>query len=116
MLTANKFDNIYLYRPFADFRKGISGLCALVQDELELNLFENYLFIFCNTRRDRVKFLYWDQTRFALWYKVLEKDKFYCPSHVEAESIEASKREIFQFLQGLDPWQEPHQKLSHKIA
>lgn len=77
MLALKKFDNIYLYRPFADFRKGISGLCGIVQDQMELNPFENYLFIFCNTRRDRIKILYWDQTGFAMWYKVLEKDKYW---------------------------------------
>lgn len=116
MLALKKFDNIYLYRPFADFRKGISGLCGIVQDQMGLNPFENYLFIFCNTRRDRIKILYWDQTGFAMWYKVLEKDKYCWPLHLEEESVQASQREILQFLRGLDPWQIPHQKLSYKIA
>lgn len=116
MLSLKNFDNIYLYRPFADFRKGIFGLCGIVQDQMNLSPFENYLFIFCNSRRDRIKVLYWDQTGFAMWYKVLEKDKFEWPSHLDNESILANHREILQFLKGLNPWQSPHQKLSYKIA
>ncbi len=112
-LNLRKFDQIYLYRPFADFRKGIYGLTSIVQEEMELNPFGRYLFIFCNRSRDRLKILYWDNTGFALWYKMLEKDRFRWPSHLESESISVNSKKLEQFLTGLNPWQTPHKKLNY---
>ena len=33
MLSPNKFDHIYFFRPYIDFRKGHRGLAGIVQDE-----------------------------------------------------------------------------------
>jgi transposase len=114
LLNLDKFEKIYLYRPFADFRKGIFGLSALVQDQMELNPFSRYLFLFCNRSRDKIKVLYWDETGFALWYKVLEKDKFSWPSHFDQDAIGVELERMQQFLRGLNPWQVGHQKLNYK--
>jgi len=43
MLSPNKFDHIYFFRPYIDFRKGHRGLAGIVQDEMKLNPFEKYL-------------------------------------------------------------------------
>jgi hypothetical protein len=116
MLSIKSFENIYFYRPFADFRKGIDGLCLIVQDEMMLNPFENYLFIFCNAKRDKIKVLYWDKTGFALWYKRLERDKYKWPSHLESETIEINVKVLRKFLIGLNPWEKPHEKLNFSVA
>ncbi|MDH5580786.1 MAG: IS66 family insertion sequence element accessory protein TnpB [Bdellovibrionales bacterium] len=116
MRSLKDFDNIYLYRPFADFRKGIYGLAGIVQDQMMLAPIENHLFIFCNRARNRVKLLYWDQSGFALWYKILEKEKFLWPDHFDTDAISVTSKEIDRFLKGFNPWQVPHQKLNYKIA
>ena len=67
MINIKNFDNIYFYRPPIDFRKGIYGICAIVQDDMNLNPFEKYLFLFSNSKFNKLKALYWDKTGFALW-------------------------------------------------
>ncbi len=115
MLSIKNFKNIYFFRPFADFRKGIDGLSLIVQEEMFLNPFENYLFIFCNNKRDKIKALYWDKTGFALWYKRLEKEKYKWPSHLDGESVKIDLKVLEQFLVGLNPWEKPHEKLIYSV-
>ena len=114
ILNLSKFEKIYLYRPFTDFRKGIFGLSVMVQEQMELDPFKKYLFLFCNRGRDKLKVLYWDETGFALWYKILEKEKFKWPSHLQSDAIGVDIEKMEQFLEGLNPWQRPHQKLNYK--
>ena len=52
-------------------------LSALVQDELELDLFSEKLFAFTNRRRDRVRILVWERSGFVLWMKRLERERFH---------------------------------------
>ena len=58
---------------------GIDGLAALVQQEMKLDPFSNSLFLFCSTRRDRIKALYWEGNGFVLLYKRLESGSFQWP-------------------------------------
>ena len=53
-------------------RKSIDGLTALVQQNFQLNPFQNSLFLFCGRRHDRLKALSWDSNGFALYYKRLD--------------------------------------------
>lgn len=114
MLKLDQFDQIYLHRPFVDFRKSINGLCGIVVSELDLDPFQNYLFIFMGKRRDRIKILYWDRTGFALWYKRLEKEKFSWPKNLEEQKLVLSAEEVEWLLNGLNPWKmKPHQELKY---
>jgi transposase len=116
MKSYNSFDMIYIHKDPIDFRKGIYGLVGLIQDEMTVSPFQNYLFLFTNKYRDRVKFLYWDKTGFALWYKILEKNRYAWPLDLECEVLVASKLDIKKFLTGLNPWERPHEKLLYKFA
>lgn len=84
-----------------DFRKQINGLVLIVQDELKLNLFSNYMFIFCNRNKTRLKILYWDRNGFCLWLKRLEKERFPWPKN-ENEAREISFEELKMLLDGID--------------
>ena len=108
MINIKKFDNIFFYRPFVDFRKGIYGLCSVVQEEMERNPFENYIFIFTNSKRNKIKALYWDNTGFAMWMKYLEEDKYIWPHHLEDDVLQVNIRKLEQLLVGINPWQIPH--------
>lgn len=110
MINIKKFDNIFFYRPFVDFRKGIYGLCSVVQNEMELNPFEKYLFLFSNSKRNKIKLIYWDKTGFAMWVKYLEKDSYRWPIHLESDVLQVSISNLEKLLIGLNPWQIPHQK------
>lgn len=69
-----------LHRDFVNFRKVISGLAALAEDELNRDAYTGALFVFCNKAKDKLKILYWDKVGFVFWQKRLEKQKFKWPS------------------------------------
>src|SRR5260363_129547 len=70
---------VYLHREAVDFRKGINGLAALVEQSLQRDPFARAVYAFSNRRRDRVKLLLWDRNGFWLLTKRLEADRFMWP-------------------------------------
>ena len=89
---------VYLCCLPVDFRKQIDGLAALVESELELNLFGDALFVFANRQRSRMKILYWHRNGFCLWQKRLEKARFawpapgsgpHCNAHAQGAGVAA---------------------------
>jgi transposase len=96
-------------------RKSINGLSMIVSEEMELDLFGRYLFVFCNGRKNKLKVLYWDETGFALWYKRLEKDKFRWPHKVTDEVIRLSAEQLQWLLNGYDILKlKPHKTLQYQ--
>lgn len=71
-----------------DLRKGIDGLATVVAENYDLDLFDDSLFLFCGTRNDRFKGLYWDGEGFILLYKRFEN---------------GGQRQIKQLLEGISP-------------
>ena len=63
-----------------DFRKGMDGLAALVQQALRTDPFAGDVFIFRPRRADRVKILVYDGTGLVLYAKRLETGRFCWPS------------------------------------
>ena len=55
-----------------DFRKGLDGLAAHVQEHLRLDPFSGVVFVFRAKRGDRVKLLVWDGTGLTMVYKHLD--------------------------------------------
>ena len=51
-----------------DFRNGLDGLAAMVQQSLHESPFAGDLFVFRAKRADRVKILYWDGTGLCLFH------------------------------------------------
>jgi transposase len=97
-----------------DFRKQINGLAVIIENELKLNVFSNYLFLFCSKNRSRLKILYWDRNGFCLWLKRLEKDKFPWPKN-ENETREITYDELKMLLDGINFFT-AYQKLSYTKA
>ena len=46
---------VYLVTGYTDLRRGIDGLAAIVQAQLNLDPFSKALFLFCGRRCDRIK-------------------------------------------------------------
>ena len=81
---------IYLVCGKTDLRKGIDGLAALVTEAFSLDAYDNAIFLFCGTRSDRFKALYWDKTGFVLYYKHIENGRFQWPrNQSEVKKINA---------------------------
>ncbi len=60
-------------------RKGIDGLCSLVQEHYGKELRTHDLFLFCGRRTDRIKGILWEGDGFLLLYKRLEEGRFQWP-------------------------------------
>ena len=56
---------IYVALGATDMRKGFDGLYGMVRDRLGLKVRSGHLFLFANSRRNRLKILYWDGS--GLW-------------------------------------------------
>ena len=84
-----------------DFRNGLDGLAALVQQALRANPFAGDLFVFRAKRADRVKILAWDGTGLCLFHKRLEKSRFVWPP-VQDGVIRLSAAQLGMLLEGLD--------------
>ena len=70
---------IYLACGYTDLRRGIDGLAGIVQQQFQLNPFQEALFLFCGRRKDRIKGVYWEGNGFLLLYKRLESGSFQWP-------------------------------------
>ena len=93
---------VYLAAGATDMRKAVNGLMILVEDVLEADPFSSHLFVFCNRLRDKIKILYWHNNGFWLFYRRLEKQRFWWPVDNEQVSVEITARELNWLIEGLD--------------
>lgn len=71
----------YIACGYTDLRYGVDGLAALVQNQFNLNPFdEGTIFLFCGRRKDRIKALLWEGDGFLLLYKRLSDGRFRWPN------------------------------------
>jgi len=94
-------------------RKYRNGLCEIVQNEMDRKVFSKSLFIFTNKRHKIIRFLYWDDTGFAIWSKTLEKQKYRWPLKLfEQTDLSVSDQDLTNLLKGIDIT--THKKLDYK--
>jgi len=103
---------IFLRPGFTDMRKEANGLSILVQEELELDVMNGNLFLFCNKRRNIFKALYWDRNGFWTSKKRLEKDRFPWPKESEGGALEIEEQKLRWLLDGIDFWK-AHKNISY---
>ena len=74
MLLKNisEYNGIYLAIGPTDLRRAVDGLSHMVKQDFQMDPFGNYLFLFCNKNRNRLKALSWDKNGFCLFYKRLD--------------------------------------------
>ena len=79
---ANGFKHIYLACGKTDLRKGLDNLVRLINNTFELNAFEEgSIFLFCGTRKDRLKAVCYEGDGFVLLSKKLLKGSFRWPQN-----------------------------------
>lgn len=93
-------DKVYIACGRTDLRKGIDGLATLVEQRFKLDPFTNTLFLFCGSRRDRMKALYWEGDGFVLLYKRLERGAFQWP-RTEDEVRRITPQQYRWLMEGL---------------
>ena len=70
--SINEYDGIYLATGATDLRQAVDGLSNIVKQDFQMDPFGNYLFMFCNKNRNRLKVLSWDKNGFCILYKRLD--------------------------------------------
>ena len=83
-----------------DFRKGMNGLAALVQEQLRADPFSGVIYCFRSKRADRVKLIFWDGTGLCLFAKRLEDSKF-CWPRIEDGVMRLSAAQLSDLVEGL---------------
>jgi transposase len=111
MWRLNQRARVFLALGHTDMRKSISGLSAIVTEELEGRLFSGDLFVFSNRRRNLIKIVYYDRNGFCLWMKRLARHQFIWPQN-EGDVREIRRQELAWLLDGLDIGQ-AHEKLNY---
>ena len=89
-----------------DFRKGMNGLAAFVEQQLGSDPYSGVIYVFRAKRADRVKLLFWDQTGLCLLSKRLEGAKFRWP-RIDDGVMRLSPAQLAALLEGLD-WVRVH--------
>lgn len=92
---------IYMATRPVDFRRGLDGLAATVQEVLGLDPYVGAAFVFRAKRADRIKILVWDGTGLVLVYKRLEGSKFVWPQ-VRDGVMRMSPAMFAALFEGLD--------------
>ena len=103
MIRLGAQTQVYLAAGATDMRKQIDGLAALVVDVLAADPFSSQVFVFCNRGRDKLKILVWQHNGFWLWYRRLERERFWWPMSASEGPVKLSAREFQWLLDGLDP-------------
>lgn len=82
-----------------DLRRGIDGLVSIVKLRYGLDPVEKgALFLFCGTKKDRIKGIFFEGDGFVLVYKRLSQGKYRWPHNEE----EAKHLSFLQFSQLMD--------------
>ena len=77
---ATGFRHVYIACGYTDLRMGIDGLAGKIQQEFQMDPFEEgNLFLFCGRRTDLIKALLYEGDGFLMLYKRLAVGKYKWP-------------------------------------
>jgi len=103
MLSLPTSVKIYVATEPVDMRKGIDGLCRIVESTLGEDTYSGALFVFVSRRRDRLKILTWDAGGFVVYYKRLEAGRFKNPRfHSGDKTVSIDGTQLSMLLRGID--------------
>jgi transposase len=102
---------IWLVAGVTDMRRGIDGLCALIQSALSADPLSGQLFIFRGRRGDRLKILWHDPEGMCLFYKRLHRGHFIWTQATDG-AVLLTPAQLSSLLEGID-WRRVHRNLPH---
>jgi transposase len=102
MLMAGGSQKIFLATAPVDMRSGFDSLAARVLQS-GLDLYGGHLFVFVSRRRTHLKVLAWDRNGLVLFYKRIEKGRFYLPEiPPDARTVSLDGTTLAMLLDGID--------------
>lgn len=99
LIDPTKLHGIYLVCGKTNLRRGIDGLATIVQEQYQLDPQNQALYLFCGTRKDRFKALYWDGDGYLLLYKRVENGRFQWPN-TQGEVKKLHTKQLIRLLSG----------------
>ena len=100
--TAMTVAGVLLATGVTDLRRGVSGLYALILDQLAQEPLSGALFAFCNRRRDTVKIFCYDAGGVWVCAKRLEQGTVRWPA-AGARTVQLTAADLQLLLSGIDP-------------
>ena len=96
---------VWLAAGVTDMRRGMHGLAALVQTQLEMAPYSGHVFAFRGRRGDLLKVLWADRDGLCLFVKRLERGRFVWPQAASG-SVHLTPAQLSMLLEGID-WRRP---------
>jgi transposase len=96
---------IWLVAGFTDLRKGVDGLCALVQGRLQESPFSGELYVFRGRSGNKIKVLWATPEGMCFFYKRLNDSRFVWPQAQDG-TVSLSAAQLSMLLEGID-WRRP---------
>jgi len=93
---------IFLATGVTDLRRGVSGLYAIILDQLRGEPLSGAVYAFCNRRRDTVKLFCYDAGGVWVCAKRLEQGTFRWPA-VGERTVRLTEADLTLLLSGIDP-------------
>jgi transposase len=101
MFAMGAATRIYLATGATDMRKSFTGLEGLIRERLECDPLTGHLFLFSNSRRDRLKVVYFDGSGLWVCSKRLERGRLFWPSGKE-NKVQLSREQFALLVGGID--------------
>ncbi len=103
MIGFGSATRVYLATGATDMRKGFDRLYGMARDRLGIDPLSGHLFVFCNSRRNRLKVLYWDGSGLWICSKRLEKGRFSWPAQGDDQGrVRMSSEELTLLVGGIE--------------
>jgi transposase len=96
---------IWLVAGYTDLRKGVDGLCALVQSHFNESAFTGEVYLFRGKSGNKIKVLWATAEGMSFLYKRLNDAKFVWPQ-VRDGKVCLSAAQLSMLLEGID-WRHP---------
>ena len=92
---------VYVSAEPIDFRRGLNGLLSLIEATFGHTPQAEYLFLFRDRHRKKIKAVFWDKNGFILFYKRLEDGHFQFPKNRRGK-MELNRLQLECLLSGMD--------------
>lgn len=101
IINTHDIRNIYVACRYADMRKSIDGLAAIVQLSFDMDVMDHSLFIFSNRARTRIKMLYYEYNGFWLFTRRIEQGRFQMNEHPEKHVMTIDEHQLSRLIEGM---------------
>jgi transposase len=92
---------IYVATGATDMRLGFNGLYALVVGKLQQNPQSDHLFLFANSRRDRMRILFFDSNSLWVCARRMEQGRLHWPTSEDGR-VQLTREEFAPLISGID--------------